>query len=143
VDEKKQQGDTIFGKIEGNVSGQAAIGKAISQTQSIGTPTAEITPADLAMLHGLLADLKAQIEASAPAEKKEAALERVDEFKEAVTAKQPDLSTMEYVKGWFGKHLPGLAGAVLSVVVHPVVGKLVSAAGDAVAKEFQHRFGQR
>jgi hypothetical protein len=47
---------------------------------------------------------------------------------------------MEYVKNWFGKHLPGLAGTVVGVLVHPVVGKLVEAAGDAAADEFKKRF---
>jgi hypothetical protein len=48
---------------------------------------------------------------------------------------------MEYVKRWFVKNLPGLAGAVTSIVVHPIVGKLVEAAGDALAAEFRRRFG--
>jgi hypothetical protein len=48
---------------------------------------------------------------------------------------------MEYVKNWFTKNVPGLAGAVTSVVVHPVVGKLVSAAGEAISSEFKRRFG--
>ena len=60
-----------------------------------------------------------------------------------VNAEEPDLSVMEYVKGWFGKHLPQLAGAVASVVVHPVVGKVVGAAGDLAAAEFRRRFGEQ
>jgi hypothetical protein len=48
---------------------------------------------------------------------------------------------MEYVKGWFAKHLPGLAGAVTGVIVHPIVGKLVEAAGETLAAEFKRRFG--
>lgn len=79
--------------------------------------------------------------AEAPPEKKEAALERVQELEEAVTAEKPDLTTMEYVKQWFVKNLPGLAGAVTGVVVNPIVGKLVEAAGDALAAEFRRRFG--
>lgn len=46
----------------------------------------------------MLDTLKAQVETEAPPEKKEAALERLEELKEAVTAKEPDLSTMEYIK---------------------------------------------
>ena len=51
------------------------------------------------------------------------------------------MTTMEYVKRWFVKNLPGLAEAVTGVVVHPIVGKLVEAAGDALAAEFRRRFG--
>ena len=81
------------------------------------------------------------MEVKAPPEKKDAALERVDELEEAITAQEPDLPTMEYVKRWFVRNLPDLAGAVTSVVVHPIVGKLVEAAGDALAAEFRRRFG--
>ena len=63
------------------------------------------------------------------------------ELEQAVTEKKPDLSTMEYVRSWFLKNLPGLAGAVTSVVVHPIVGKLVEAGGDALVSEFRRRFG--
>lgn len=66
----------------------------------------------------------------------------MEELKEAVTAEKPDLTTIEYVKGWFVKNLPDLAGAVTSVVVHPIVGKLVEAASDALAAEFRRRFGR-
>jgi len=48
---------------------------------------------------------------------------------------------MQYVRGWFAKHLPGLAGSVVGVVVHPVVGKLVTAAGDAAVAQFEQLLG--
>jgi hypothetical protein len=37
--------------------------------------------------------------------------------------------------------LPELAGAVTGVIIHPIVGKLVEAAGDGLAAEFRRRFG--
>jgi hypothetical protein len=48
---------------------------------------------------------------------------------------------MEYVRQWFGRNLPKLAGVVGSVVVHPIVGALVQAAGETLAAEFRMRFG--
>ena len=66
----------------------------------------------------------------------------MDELEQAITERKPHLSTMEYVRNWFGKHIPGLAGAVVSVVVHPIVGKLVEAAGDLLAVDFRKRFGR-
>ena len=139
--EEKSSQDNVHANITGDVSGQVAIGKGITQTQSIGTPAGQVTDAELGELKQLLADLKSQVEAQVPPDKQPAAVERLDELTEAVTAEQPDLTTMEYVKGWFAKNVPALAGAVASVVVHPIVGKLVSAAGDTLAADFRRRFG--
>jgi hypothetical protein len=141
MSEQEKKGDVIKATISGDVSGQAAVGKGITQTQIAGVAKSEVTEVDLAELRQALAELKAKVAAEAPLEKKDAALERLGELEETVTAEEPDLTTMEYVKNWFVKNLPGLAGAVTSVVVHPIVGKLVEAAGDTLAAEFRRRFG--
>ncbi len=133
-------GSIIHANITGPVNGQVAIGSGISQTKAIGAALPGVTQAELTAWWQALAGLKAQIETEAPVEKKDAALEHIAELEEAVTAEKPDLTTMEYVKRWFVKNLPGLAGAVTSIVVHPIVGKLVEAAGDALAAEFRRRF---
>ncbi len=144
IDEpEKPSGDVIRATISGDISGQVAVGKGITQTQTIGAARPKVTETDLAELRQALADLRARVAAEAPPEKKDAALERVDELEEAVTAKEPDLATMEYVKGWFVKNLPGLAGAVTHVIVHPIVGKLMEAVGDALAAEFRRRFSRK
>jgi hypothetical protein len=129
--------------ITGDVSGQVAAGEGITQIRTVSGSGPEVTEADLAELQRLLADLKAQVEVQAAPEKRAAALERVGELGEAVTTGEPDLTTMEYVKRWFVRNIPELAGAVTGVLVHPVVGKLVEAAGDALAAEFRTRFGGR
>ena len=141
MSEQEKSGDIIRATISGDISGQVAVGKGISQIETIGVIRPEVTEADRAELRQILADLKAKVAAEAPPDKKDAALERVEELEEAVAAEEPDLTTMEYVKRWFVKNLPGLAGAVTSVIVHPIVGKLVEAAGDALAAEFRRRFG--
>lgn len=142
MNEQPKPGDSIQATISGGVSGQVAVGKNIAQTQ-VSTPRPEVTEADRAALRQLLADLRAQVAANAPPEAKDAALERVDELGEAITAKEPDLTTMEYVTRWFGKHLPQMAGIVTGVVIHPIVGKIVEAAGDLFATEFKQRFGRQ
>lgn len=141
MDEEKKSGDSISAEIKGDVSGQVAVGKGITQTQNVGSGRIQVTDADLAELRRMLDELKARVEAEAPADKKGAALERVIELEEAVTAKEPDLTTMQYVKQWFVKSLPTLAGAVTGVVINPIVGKLVEAAGEGLASEFRRRFG--
>lgn len=124
--------------ITGDTSGQIAVGKNIKQRQQTGSP---ITAADIESFEELISELRTKVASEAPEDKKAAALERVQELEQAVTEEKPDLSTMEYVRKWFGKNVPALAGAVTSVVVHPIVGKLVEAGGDLLAQEFQRRFG--
>jgi len=142
MDEQQKIGDSINATISGaTISGQVAVGQDINQTQVSGVTQPKVTEADLDQLRRLLADLKTQVEAQAAPEKRDAALERVGELQEAITAPEPDLTTLEYVSRWFARNLPKLAGAVTSVVVHPIVGKLVEAAGEGLADDFRRRFG--
>ncbi len=120
---------------------QVAVGDGNIQTYVARETRPEVTRAELDQVYKLLADLKAQVEAQAPAEKKAAGLERVAELEAAITAEKPDLTTMGYVKNWFVKNLPSLAGAVTGLVVHPIVGKLVEAAGEMLASELKERLG--
>jgi hypothetical protein len=137
-----KSGDVISANIAGN-SGQIAVGKSITQNQVVSANPAIVTEAERAQLTRILTNLQAQVEIAAPPEKKEAALERVGELQEAITAEKPDLTTMEYVKKWFIKNLPTLSGAVTSVVIHPIVGKLVEATGEMLATDFLKRFGEK
>ena len=138
---QEHESTSINATLSGDISGQVAVGKNITQAQVIGVAQGEMTEADWAALRQMLAELKVKVEAEAPPDQKKTALERVGELEEAITGKEPDLTGMEYVKNWFVKHIPALAGAVTSVVVNPIVGKLVEAAGEMVAQEFKRRFG--
>jgi hypothetical protein len=145
MSDSTQGGDRITGTVTGDVSGQVAIGSGIRQSWTVGArerPTED----ELAGLRQALEELRAQVAAAAPTPEVEAAAaERVSELESAVLPAEggePDLTTMEYVKKWFLKNLPALAGSVTSLVVHPVVGKLVTAAGDAAVAEFNRRFGK-
>jgi hypothetical protein len=126
-------------QIDGNVRGQIAIGNDISQSQVNSHPVA--TPAEMDDLRQLINELRSKIETDVAPAKKDSALERVGELEQALTEEKPDLTTMEYVKNWFRKNVPALAGMVTSVVVHPIVGKLVEAGGDMLVKDFNKRFG--
>lgn len=128
-------------KIEGNTSGQIATGKNIQQHQTVHAASSPVTTADMDELRAALAALRTQVEAAAPPDEREGALMRVDELTKATLTEKPKLSTMEYVRDWFVDHIPQLAGAVTGVVVHPIVGKLVEAAGDSLAGEWRRRFG--
>jgi hypothetical protein len=127
-------GDSIIGDITGDVSGQLALGKDIAQTQTVGA-AAELSEAERAELSELLADLRARVAAEAPPDEQQAAIERATELEEALRAEKPDMTTVQYVKGWFVKRLPALAGLITGVLVHPVVGKLVQNAGDVAVAQ--------
>ena len=96
---------------------------------------------DVASLAELFATLKQEVTAQAPPGMKTKALQKVESLEKAVIEDEPDLGMMESVLNWFKKSLPQLAGAVASVIVHPIVGKIVGAAGELVAAEFKRRFG--
>jgi hypothetical protein len=53
---------------------------------------------------------------------------------------EPDLGRLESARNWFIRKLPALSGAVVSLILHPLVGRLVEAAGDALAAEYRRRF---
>lgn len=129
-------GDAISANISANISGgQVAVGKDIAQNQTVGT--AAISSEELAQLRTAFSELAAEVEAQAPPERRAAAVERVAELEQAVLADEPDVTTIQYVGRWFRSNLPQLAGAVVSIVVNPIVGKLVGAAGDALVAEFR------
>lgn len=87
-----------------------------------------------------IAPLRARVAAEAPAAVRDEALAQVTALDEALAAPAPQLGTMSRVREWFARHLPKLAGGVTSVVLHPLAGRLVEAAGDALVAEFERRF---
>lgn len=130
-------GDSITATFNGTTSGQIAVGTHIAQQQ---VTTAEpIGAAELHELRAAFADLRAQVAAQAPADRQSAAAERIDELEQALLDAEPDTTTIAYVRRWFATKLPQLAGAVAGVLVHPAVGRIVGAAGDAIAAELGDR----
>jgi hypothetical protein len=125
------------------ISGQVAVGDGNVQTQTIGTPRTPAGPgADRGVLDAIFAELKATVAEEAPADRREAALERLGEFGEALTAPEPDLATMEYVQGWFARQIPELGQTVSVLLAHPAVVHWIESSGDALAAEFRRRFGK-
>jgi len=131
-------GDIIQATIGDNAS-QVAVGKNIHQQQN--SSNTQVTQADLQQLRALFDEFKQQVEQQAPPDKKAAAMERVEELHQEITSQKPELSTFEYVKNWFGKNLPGLLGGVTSLIVNPLVGKVVEAASGVAADAIRRRFG--
>ncbi|MBF6076627.1 hypothetical protein ACWEPH_03000 [Nocardia beijingensis] len=134
------QGDRYHVQVGGNVSGQFTVGSdnTVSRVEA-GRDLTQVTAADIATLRDEFARLRARLPTGAAVA--DPARERLDELEEAVTAPEPDLSTMDYVRNWFVRNVPGLAGAVTGLIVHPIVGQLVTAVGGTLAAEYQRRFG--
>jgi hypothetical protein len=130
---------SIRGTVRDVSGGQVAIGQHVEQTSTSisGEPPGD---ADVAALLERFGALRAEVLAD-PDTPDEAA-GKLDELESAVTAETPELSTMEYVRDWFVKYAPKFAGAVTTLVVNPIVGALVGAAGETLAAEFRRRFGQ-
>jgi hypothetical protein len=122
-------------------SAQVAVGSGNAQSGTVGRREAPAGDAERGELRILLAGLARQVDAEAPPERRAGAHERIGELEDALTAATPDLTTVEYVTRWFSKHLPHLAGAVLAVLVNPVVGAVVAAGGDGLIGELRRRVG--
>lgn len=124
-------------------SGQMIVGdeNVVVTTYGGGADASAPASADLESLQAGFAALRERIDEEAGDRTHTAARERIDELEEAVTAEEPEVSTMVYVRDWFAKRLPALAGGVTALIVHPFVGRLVEHAGDAVAAEFSRHFG--
>jgi hypothetical protein len=120
--------------------GQVAVGTDIEQTNTVYNVTAPPTAEELAALKAAFADLKAQVERDAPPDVRDEAVRQTEALQQATMAEKPDVSVMAAAKRWFLAHAPGLLGAVTAVVINPVVGKIVSSAGEAIAKEYQKWF---
>jgi hypothetical protein len=96
--------------------------------------TVGLTPEDVTALRAVFDDLRANVAAAAPPEQQEEALAQTAELESALVAEQPDPGRVRRALQWFRHHAPQLVGTVVSVVVNPLVGKVVEHAGEAVAK---------
>jgi hypothetical protein len=115
----------------GDVSqSQFVTGDYNSVAQHVG-----LSAQDVDALRGAFADMRAQVAAEAPPDQRETAVAQAAEIEAAIVAETPDPGRVRRALRWFRDHLPQLAGTVAGVLVNPIVGKVVAAAGDAVAEE--------
>jgi hypothetical protein len=135
MNKDQSSGDRISGVVTGPAQGQVAIGKDIAQHQATGSMTMELSDAERGELRDLFTKLKQDVAEAVPEAERDAAIDRIDELHEAVAAGPPDLTTVRYVKEWFARKLPAVAGIVAAVLVHPLVGGIVTVAGERMADE--------
>ncbi|HEX8094004.1 hypothetical protein [Jatrophihabitans sp.] len=136
-------GDSYSAIVNAPVTGQLAVGRDIAQSHTaLGGAAQQLSTEQLSQLAGLLTALRSEVATNAPPEQREEALSKVTELENAIAAEdEPDLVTMDHIRGWFTKRLPQFAGAVVSLIVHPLVGQLVTAAGESLVADFHRRFG--
>jgi hypothetical protein len=96
-----------------------------------------LTPQETAELRTAFSDMRTTVARGAPPERRDEALAKADELERAVVAEQPDPGRIRTVLRWFRDNAPQLAGAVVSVVINPLVGKVVEGAGEAIANQFR------
>lgn len=144
----KVMGDKVGGdKIVGHIShlgagAQAAIGKDIRQGISYAAP--QLSQADIQQVERLLADLKREIASlDIPEKRKLVGEEFVEQLEQELTKQdeRPDGSIIKVAGDWLLKNIPGLAGALTSLFLNPIVGKVVEAAGDLAADWVKEQFG--
>jgi hypothetical protein len=100
-----------------------------------------ISDADRAEVRERVAALKATVWAVAPPDQRNAAAELVDELEAAIVAEAPQVSRMAFIRDWFSAHVPKVAAAVSELILSPLVGRIIGAAGDLAVAEFRNAFG--
>src|SRR5262245_61121660 len=131
---------SIKAEIGDVTNSQVAVGEDIEQRQQGQNVSGAPTDEELRALRSAFAQLRAQVEREAPPEVRDEAIRQTDALQQATVGSKPNASVMATAKQWFIKHAPGLVGAVTGVMINPIVGKIVSSAGDAIAKEYQKWF---
>ena len=130
------QGEPPPGKFNvqfGNVThSQIVMGDYNTISQRVG-----LTPNETEELRSVFSDLRTTVAEQAQPERREEALAKAEELERAVVAEQPDPGRIRKVLRWFRDNAPQLAGTVVSVVVNPLVGKVVEGAGEAIADQFR------
>lgn len=111
---------------------QVVLGDYNTVSQRVG-----LTPEETAELQSVFSALRKSVSEQAQPEQRDEALARAADLEHAVVTEQPDPGRTRNVLRWFRDNAPQLVGAVLSVVVNPLVGKVVEGAGQAIADEFR------
>jgi len=87
----------------------------------------------------LFADLNSQLR-SIPGiseDKRSEAISKADELNSEIIQEKPELGKIEQLKGWLKDNVPEVAGAVTSLFVNPVVGKIVEKAGEMISERIK------
>jgi len=120
-------------RIEGDVSqSTVVVGDYNTVSQKFG-----LSPQEIAELRGVFDGLRAEVVEQVPPEQRDAALAEAAEVEAAIVSDRPQPDRVRRALRWFRDNAPQLVGSVISVVVNPLVGKVVEGAGDLIADQFR------
>ena len=138
--EKRDRAGLSTGTNRGTETG--AIVAGLHNTRTITAATLNRPPSDeeLRALTVVFAQLRADVANEAEPQVKDQALERVEELEEAADPTAPDVTVMAATRNWFVKYAPQLAAAVTGVIVHPTIGRIIHASGDALVRDYLEKF---
>jgi hypothetical protein len=142
LSEGKAISHSIFANIHGAVAGQVIAGNNNTQIVQNTPSNASFSEHEREILSEEFSALRTLIDLEVHPDSKDSAIERASELERALLEGPADskmLTKMEYIRDWFVDNLPGIAGMVGGLVVHPLVGRLVEAGGDALVSEFKRR----
>jgi len=132
--------------IGGNNHGMVAAGTNVTQSGTIGQANQDMVVDPESLLNALkplISKLDQEVAATTPPEQQSAIKEKAEELKETILSGKPDVSTLGYLKAWFARNAPKLVGTVTSIIIHPIVGRLVEATGDILVTELYRRVGSQ
>lgn len=132
-------GDRFTVRVGGEVSGQTVVGDGNVVNRTYTYAAGPVTAEELDDLRAAFDELRSLLAGEA-GDQSELARQKIDELEQAITAEEPEVVTMEAIQSWFSHKLPRLADSVNSLILNPIVTRLIAAAGDHVAAEFTHRF---
>jgi hypothetical protein len=77
-----------------------------------------------------------------PEPQKSDAAYNLEQVREALTKREgpPDIRRLRVAVDWLAHYVPGLVGALTDLFVHPIVRRMVAAAGDVAAEWLRERF---
>jgi hypothetical protein len=112
--------------------GQVIVGDYAHVTQNVG-----LSAKEAAELRDVFGGLRTAVAEQAPPDKQEAALAEAKELEAAIVTDLPRPDRVRQALRWFRDNAPELVGAVVGIVVNPLVGKVVEKAGKGIADQFR------
>lgn len=128
---------------------QVAVGEKNKLEQQVAmTAGGRLTPDEMSQLTAELAGLRESVIANTPPDRQQAAMTELRELENAVVAEDPpEPGQLKRTYTWFLNNAPDLAGGVASLLLGPLVGKLVAGGSGAIAAalgasvEREHKLG--
>ncbi len=90
---------------------------------------------EIETVNRIFSDLNSQLKSipDISKDKRNEAINKAEELNKEILKEKPELGKIEQLKGWLKDNVPEVAGAVTSLFVNPVIGKVVEKAGEMIS----------